>query len=217
MEKLEAIPTYYKGYHFRSRLEARWAVFFDAIGAQWEYEPEGFTRNGISYLPDFRVKCWCRWPREEGALIDLYVEVKADVDKISKAEYEKIMEFAGFEYVTDEEGQIVRLDDSPILAKERIPVLVVTGLPGPEHWRWWIEDRWDHVLYSGKRGNLRAYNFDIVDGDWYAAYPCISDDGKFILAGSSHDFFDRVDMQRTADAYAAARSARFEHGERGRT
>lgn len=24
-------PTMYNGYHFRSRLEARWAVFFDAM------------------------------------------------------------------------------------------------------------------------------------------------------------------------------------------
>jgi hypothetical protein len=30
-----AIPTRYKGYHFRSRLEARWAVFFDALGIKW--------------------------------------------------------------------------------------------------------------------------------------------------------------------------------------
>ena len=39
-DKLKPIPTVYKGYRFRSRLEARWAVFFDACGAKWEYEPE---------------------------------------------------------------------------------------------------------------------------------------------------------------------------------
>ena len=32
---IKAIPTEYKGYRFRSRLEARWAVFFDACGADW--------------------------------------------------------------------------------------------------------------------------------------------------------------------------------------
>jgi len=53
---LKAIETEYKGYRFRSRLEARWAVFFDALGFQWEYEPEGFDLNGVWYLPDFRVK-----------------------------------------------------------------------------------------------------------------------------------------------------------------
>jgi hypothetical protein len=34
--------TKYKGYWFRSRLEAKWAVFFDALGLKWLYEPEGF-------------------------------------------------------------------------------------------------------------------------------------------------------------------------------
>jgi hypothetical protein len=53
---MKAIETKYKGYRFRSRLEARWAVFFDALGVKWEYEPEGFDM-GIAgwYLPDFRV------------------------------------------------------------------------------------------------------------------------------------------------------------------
>lgn len=54
---IKAIQTRYKGYHFRSRLEARWAVFFDALGLEWEYEPEGFELpDGTRYLPDFRVK-----------------------------------------------------------------------------------------------------------------------------------------------------------------
>lgn len=51
----QAIPTRYAGYHFRSRLEARWAVFFDALGWEWEYEPEGFDLPSGRYLPDFRV------------------------------------------------------------------------------------------------------------------------------------------------------------------
>lgn len=46
--------TYYNGYRFRSRLEAKYAVFFDAMGIIYEYEPEGFSlNNGLSYLPDF--------------------------------------------------------------------------------------------------------------------------------------------------------------------
>ncbi len=50
---IRAIQTAYSGYRFRSRLEARWAVFFDAIGIEYEYEPEGFNLNGARYLPDF--------------------------------------------------------------------------------------------------------------------------------------------------------------------
>lgn len=59
---IKAIETSYKGYRFRSRLEARWAVFFDHLGLQWEYEPEGFELNGgVRYLPDFwlpELKTW---------------------------------------------------------------------------------------------------------------------------------------------------------------
>lgn len=50
---LHAIETRYRGYRFRSRLEARWAVFLDAAGIAWEYEAEGFNLNGTYYLPDF--------------------------------------------------------------------------------------------------------------------------------------------------------------------
>lgn len=59
---LKAIQTEYKGYLFRSRLEARWAVFFDRIGIPFTYEPEGFDLGGTWYLPDFYCDigegCW---------------------------------------------------------------------------------------------------------------------------------------------------------------
>lgn len=48
-----AIETRYAGVRFRSRLEARWAVFFDALGLAWEYEPEAYTDGSVMYLPDF--------------------------------------------------------------------------------------------------------------------------------------------------------------------
>ena len=51
---IQPIETQYKGYRFRSRLEARWAVFFDALGLNWEYEKEGYVlEDGTKYLPDF--------------------------------------------------------------------------------------------------------------------------------------------------------------------
>jgi hypothetical protein len=35
------METRYRGYRFRSRSEARWAVFFDAAGVGWSYGDEG--------------------------------------------------------------------------------------------------------------------------------------------------------------------------------
>lgn len=50
---IKAIETRYNGYRFRSRTEARWAVFFDAAGIRYEYEKEGYELPSGRYLPDF--------------------------------------------------------------------------------------------------------------------------------------------------------------------
>ncbi len=46
---IAAIPTKYSGVQFRSRLEARWAAFFDLLGWTWAYEPIDLD----GYIPDF--------------------------------------------------------------------------------------------------------------------------------------------------------------------
>ena len=76
MTEIKAIETYYNGYRFRSRLEARWAVFFDAVGIRYEYEHEGFEMGGVKYLPDFYLPDADRW-----------IEIKGK--KLSKDEVEK--------------------------------------------------------------------------------------------------------------------------------
>ena len=60
-----AIETSFAGRHFRSRLEARWAVVYTHLGIPWTYEPEGFDLAGVRYLPDFYL------PH-----LDAYVEIK---------------------------------------------------------------------------------------------------------------------------------------------
>lgn len=58
---IKPIETVYNGYRFRSRLEARWAVFFDAMGLAYEYEREGFDLHGEWYLPDFWLRDLVAW------------------------------------------------------------------------------------------------------------------------------------------------------------
>ena len=48
---MKGIETTYAGTVFRSRLEARWACFFDKLCWQWSYEP----LDGRGYLPDFAI------------------------------------------------------------------------------------------------------------------------------------------------------------------
>lgn len=64
---IKAIPTEFKGTKFRSRLEARWAFFFEQMGIRWEYEPSVPTledgMDGIKYQPDFLVNAGkAEWP-----------------------------------------------------------------------------------------------------------------------------------------------------------
>jgi hypothetical protein len=48
---IKAIPTLYKGVQYRSRLEAKWAAFFDLLGWRFQYEP--FDLEG--WIPDFLI------------------------------------------------------------------------------------------------------------------------------------------------------------------
>jgi hypothetical protein len=67
---IKAIETRYAGHRFRSRLEARWAVFFDHLGITWEYEPQGYLigpDGDLPYLPDFWLPCEGLWVEVKGA------------------------------------------------------------------------------------------------------------------------------------------------------
>lgn len=59
---IPAIPTLYKDIEFRSRLEAKWAAFFDTAGWRWEYEP--LDLNG--WIPDFIIN-----PGLGGVLVEI--------------------------------------------------------------------------------------------------------------------------------------------------
>jgi hypothetical protein len=50
---MKPIETRAYGCRFRSRLEARYAVFLTHLGVKWFYEPEGFCLPSSYYLPDF--------------------------------------------------------------------------------------------------------------------------------------------------------------------
>ena len=82
---LKAIETLYKGHRFRSRLEARWAVFFSSLGLPYEYEKEGFDLNGVFYLPDFWMPS-----------LDIFVEIKgAALSRLDECKVEALVEASG--------------------------------------------------------------------------------------------------------------------------
>ena len=83
---LKAIETFYNGYRFRSRLEARWAVFFDSIGIEYEYESEGFDLEEAGrYLPDF----WLPG-------LDCFIEVKGKIpNELEKEKCKSLAKLSG--------------------------------------------------------------------------------------------------------------------------
>lgn len=55
------IPTTYRGYRTRSRLEARWLRFLDAMEIEYRYEQEGYPLPSGWYLPDLfipQIRMW---------------------------------------------------------------------------------------------------------------------------------------------------------------
>lgn len=86
---MKAKPTYYSGQFFRSKLEARWAYFFNLVGVKYTYEPKKFYLKDIkkAYIPDFYLKD-----------LDIYLEVKGDLfteyfDITNPLAFEKINSF----------------------------------------------------------------------------------------------------------------------------
>lgn len=196
---MKAIETEYKGYRFRSRLEARWAVFFDACGVRWDYEPEGFLLdNGQYYLPDFLLH------DVEGRITgDLYVEVKG---KMTVEDAEKILSFSGLKEVEN-------------MLEVETPILVVAGIPAGDCMAEIDQccSDWGYNGFPGAGDGPYPFNFETIDGDYYIANPGINKNGHFELFGDDMSYKEDRDDEATFRAFKAARQARFEHGEQPMT
>ena len=191
MNEIKAIQTEYNGYKFRSRLEARWAVFFDALGVEYEYEPEGFQLpSGARYLPDFRIKCYGTRGDCGDSPFDLFIEVKG---KMTKEDAERIKEFSGFwtEFCVTH------------------PTLIVGNIPNPDEYLAFSPNLKSYDDMDGI--NIYPWNYYTIDGDYFAAYPAVRN-GHFYLDGDDGSY-QTMDKNVICEAFRKARQARFEYGE----
>lgn len=185
---MKAIETKYKGYRFRSRLEARWAVFFDACGYSWEYEPEGFDLEGIYYLPDFKIF----GKDDNGDYNVFWLEVKPE-GPISSLDSEKISAFSRL--IASQRD--IDADWSQCLVKGYGDFILLDGTPEP------------NKLYRGLTTGLKW----LMD-ESYRGRPSFwedIDDVHFIYSVTKKPNF----IKGGRSPYDKARSARFEHGEQG--
>lgn len=242
---IKAIETRYAGCRFRSRLEARWAVFFDTLGIRWEYEPEGFELPSGRYLPDF----W--FPDHR-----LYGEVKGDLstpgdlDRLLANAYS--LSTAGrFDCGTGDGHDLVvfgRLPrpvpgmgfSHPVFGDAMPTRLHVCGGTELQGTAWWGENNelhpaegdliqsnsgWGSVVGTwlrsmqnrGRAWDGRAFNtpedviaYWLLDGSW----SCYGNHPVWLVDETGNDASVEVGL-RFSKGYEAARSARFEHGERG--
>ena len=198
---IKPIGTYYNGYYFRSRLEARWAVFFDALGVRYEYEPIGLVKNGIRYLPDFMVRCHgCRGECGHDSF-PLFIDVKGEMTELDG---EKIKTFSY-------QGDLCEQKRSEHLLSH-IPILVVGAIPP----KGCSSDSSACGSYEDMNGIKGVYQFNYkhIDGDYFAAYPAADKNGRFYLWGDDSNYINRDDVERVELAYEKARQARFEYGEK---
>lgn len=208
MTDIKPIETNYKGCRFRSRLEARWAVFFDNLGIKWEYEPEGFELpDGTRYLPDFYL------PRSK-----TYAEVKPPKAGCVQ-EIERACRFVGENGIK----RLIILSNIPNLdgGWPYHPIVYYNNLwlttevdyiefPQGDNWCVEISDL-DHWLREMKYGEIYYSDAHEATEEGIAKMY----DRMSIKYANYEDFPYNAETSFTYQAYVAARSARFEFGEEG--
>ena len=200
---IKAIETEYKGYKFRSRLEARWAVFFDKMGYKWQYELEGYRtnydKNSIFYLPDFYLPDFHTW-----------VEVKGS-DEALMASMPKI------EGILDWDSPLPYVKDSfKVDGRDFAPGLLLLG-EIPYSQRLSQETFFFHPLLQHYKGIIPTEACFLKEGILVSKdidnYQYL-DERKLTLEAKLLSFPTWRFEQHTDKAYKAAKQARFEHGYR---
>jgi hypothetical protein len=205
-----AIETVYAGCRFRSRLEARWAVFFDALEIKWQYEPEGFEDDGFSppvrYLPDFFLPTSETW-----------VEVKGS-DAALRDDSERLESFLDFDcpmpFFTNS------ADDNDFWGRVCHGLLILGDIPYVSKQTWGpvfhpiIQHHegllWHYAIFDNPHPLVFSGNLNVTLMT-YCGVPSWAKEWSTEPTLTNTGFAN----QKVVDAYTAARSARFEHGERG--
>lgn len=224
---IKPIETVYKGHRFRSRTEARWAVFFDTIGLQWHYETEGYEL-GLSktwYLPDFYMPTW-----------DKYVEIKSlnqpTVEEIKKAALlvqhsgKPVLMLIGQPWPGDYVTLLIAPANDPAKVAPFSAAVIpykITGQLGyaPHSSRVYLHYKDDTLPLP-----LLCLELNLVVDSSRLLIIMNSDNARYlaedtktgvhVIDGSMNSIQELLKMDtKLSRAYIAARQARFEHGESG--
>jgi hypothetical protein len=166
-------------------------VFFDALGWEYQYEPEGFDLGDAGYyLPDFYLP-------NEG-----WFEVKPK--DLTEREFDKLHAFA-----LHADCMVHALIGSPWATFDQADYYVLAG------WRFgdpsdliidWTHDAWIQCRRCDNIG-LESFSFQ----PWHYPPEWDREGGHYGFCHSEHPGIGWG--ERLTKAFAAARQARFEHGE----
>ena len=212
--EIKAIETNYRGCRFRSRLEARWAVFFDALGWDWQYEKEGYTigcyeGHRIPWLPDFEITT----PKGQ----HFYVEVKGDPDFFKDGTWLERLDWSGGPPgFSDSSWGNYSSGNDPHLTTRK-PIILLGDVPrardGAEIW---VPVIFHHEGVHGHYCQLRTDGLNLVydsriDYTWDNLGPSGGIDNFRVAVGWAQS----PESAAVIPAIHAALGARFEHGEKG--
>ena len=191
MINIQAKPTTFNGIRFRSRLEARWAVFFDYLNIKYLYEPEWDAVKGgwcyVNYKPDFFL------PQP----FDLWVEIKPK--HINKLSYMEQIKAKGW---TIAYGSILVLVGEPQVPKtnsqEHYHLTARNGKLCLDDHMWWCECPECGRLDIGPYGKIPA-----------ACYTTCYPEAESDLFGNNLPEPDGQKSQRIKNACRAARYENF--------
>lgn len=125
--KIAAIPTKYRGRMYRSRLEAKWAAFFTALGWSFEYEPYDLGK----WSPDFIL-----FPEEGmngGPTLPVLVEVKPIVE-FDESVASKMFDATKEKFSLEEMPCLLLLGLKPQWKRDDFPKPVRLGWHTYAHW-----------------------------------------------------------------------------------
>jgi hypothetical protein len=141
--------TKFHGITYKSRLEAKWAVFFESLGISYEYEAEGFVWGKTKYLPDFYlpdqdyiIEVKGSYPDEEA--LEKGIMLSEDTQKEVFLFYGEIPNPWAAEGILESPGALVCNEKLRSDLAERNDLF---GQPG----------RYDHVYYAGRLNLVNYY------------------------------------------------------------
>lgn len=235
---IKAIQTRYRGCKFRSRLEARYAVLLDALGVEWLYEHEGYQlKDGTPYLPDFWLPSLDMFLEVKPAMPTIDGRERILCQQLHEESGKRVLLVAGLD--GDENGGYVAFGFDPVAEVPMRPLsaklsrrlsmqcesfgetmtcpvcdfnYVHFANEQPQDSDWDGRGDAQRIAFWGECGHRWDVRFGFHKGEVFVAVENCRGDvhGPAVaLAGGNSDKY--------AAAVAAARSARFEHGESGAT